>query len=142
MITKLASISSAAAADLVRIAIGEAERNGWSVAVCVTDPHGAILAAQRMDQATPPILDFARDKAMTAATMRKSTQAFAERMASSPSLTLGLSTRQGLLAWGGGLPIVADGAVVGGIGVSGARDHEDIACAEQALTALGMGWQV
>jgi uncharacterized protein GlcG (DUF336 family) len=93
-----------------------------------------------MDGVPPPILEFAQDKAFTAATMRRSTQAFAERMDSAPGFRLGLSTRNRLLAWGGGLPIVHGGVVVGGIGVSGAKDHEDILCAETALGAEGLGW--
>jgi uncharacterized protein GlcG (DUF336 family) len=74
--------------------------------------------------------------------MRRATAAFAERMASSQSLTLGLSTRSRLLPWGGGLPIVHGGKVIGGIGVSGAKDVEDITCAEAALGSLGLGWEV
>jgi uncharacterized protein GlcG (DUF336 family) len=50
---------------------------------------------------------------------------------------MGLSTRERLLTWGGGLPILHDGACVGGIGVSGAQDFEDIACARVALAEAG-----
>ena len=39
-------------------------------------------------------------------------------------------------SWAGGVPIFADGVCVGGIGVSGAKDHEDLACAH-ALDAAG-----
>jgi uncharacterized protein GlcG (DUF336 family) len=73
--------------------------------------------------------------------MRRSTAAFAEWMASSASVTLGLSTRTRLLPWAGGLQVVQDGKVVGGLGVSGAKDVEDIACAQSALTAFGFGWE-
>ena len=86
-------------------------------------------------------LEFALDKAYTAATMRKGTEAFFERMTSSPSLTLGFQNRARLMVWGGGLPIVHEGAVVGGIGVSGAQDFEDVACAKAALAAQGLGWE-
>jgi len=104
--------------------------------------QGQVIASARMDGVTPPILGFAEDKAFTAATMRRSTAAFAERMGSSPSLTLGLSTRTRLLPWGGGLPVVHEGQVIGGIGVSGGKDFEDIACAEAALSQAGLGWEV
>ena len=134
------SISAAEALDLVRRVADHAHSREWNVAVAVTDAQGNALASLRMDRAAPPILDFAQDKAYTAATMRRSTAAFAERMAETHSLTLGLSNRQRLLAWGGGLPIVHDGAVIGGIGVSGAKDFEDIECAEVALRALNFGW--
>lgn len=95
----------------------------------------------RMDGTTPPILEFALDKAFTAATMRRSTEAFHQRMESSPSLRLGLGNRPRLMVWGGGLPIVHDGQVIGGIGASGASDMDDIACATHALRAAGLSWE-
>ncbi len=142
MIVTRPMISSETALRLVQSAVAEAQRNGWSVAVCVVDPHGQMLAAARMDDATPPVLEFAQDKAFTAATMRRATAAFSERMHSSPALKLGFSNRARLMVWGGGLPITHEGSVVGGIGVSGAQDFEDIACAELALRAEGLGWEL
>ena len=142
MICQMTSLSAATALGMLTAAIARAEADGLRVAVCVCDMQGHVLASARMDGVTPPILGFAEDKAFTAATMRRSTAAFAERMAASPSLTLGLATRSRLLPWGGGLPVVHDGQVIGGIGVSGARDVEDIACAEAALAQSGFGWDV
>jgi uncharacterized protein GlcG (DUF336 family) len=142
MIVQMATLSCAAARQIVEAALAEAARQGLTVAVCVTDAQGHPLASARMEAATPPILTFAEDKAYTAATMRRATAAYAERMGARPSLMLGLSTRQRLLAWGGGLPVVHQGAVIGGIGVSGAQETEDVACAEAGLQALGLGWEV
>lgn len=133
------NVSSDSAMALVTAVIAEAGKNGWKVAVAVVDTHGDLLAAQRMDGVPAAINGFARDKAYTAAMTSKTTKAFGERMASSDGLRLGLSTRDRLITWGGGLPIFLDGACVGGIGVSGAQDFEDIACAEAALKAVGFG---
>lgn len=141
MITKLAMVSSESAMSLVISALEKARADGLSIAVAVVDAQGHVLASARMDEVSPPILEFAQDKAFTAATMRRSTEAFADRMGSSASLTLGLSTRSRLLVWGGGLPIFHEGRVIGGIGVSGAKDAEDIACAQEALKHLGLSWQ-
>lgn len=135
------AVSSATALRLAAAAVAEAERQGWRIAVAVVDRAGIPLALARMDKATPPILEFALDKAYTAATMRRSTEAFFERMTGSPSLTLGFQNRPRLMVWGGGLPIFHDGAVVGGIGVSGAQDFEDIACAKVALMRESLGWE-
>lgn len=134
-------LASATAMQLVQAAVGHAAGNGWKVAVCVVDPAGAPLASWRMDEVTPPIAEFAADKAYTAATMRRSTAAFFERMDGSASLRLGLANRDRLLVWGGGLPIFHAGKVIGGIGVSGAQDFEDIACAQTALEQAGLDWQ-
>ena len=132
------SVDSATAAEMTRAVAAHAAENGWTIATAVVDAQGSVLSLLRMDGVSPPIAEFALDKAYTAATMGKPTTAFADRMASSASLTLGLSTRDRLLAWGGGLPIVQEGVIIGGIGVSGARDEDDIACAHHALAAVGL----
>ena len=38
---------------------------------------------------------------------------------------------------GGGLPIIINGEVVGGIGVGGGSVEEDVACSQAGLDALG-----
>lgn len=131
-------ITPAAARQIVEAALAHAQDNGWEVAAAVTDPFGYLVAFGRTDNVAPPIGDFAMDKAYTAGTLRKSTKAFGDRMASSPTLSLGLSTRQRLIAWGGGVAIFENRACIGGLGVSGAQDHEDIACAEAAIRSLGL----
>lgn len=86
-----------------------------------------------MDGSPVTVAGFAQDKAYTAATAGRSTRAFAERMTSLPHLLAGLSTRDRLLAWPGGLPILHEGETIGGLGISGASDEED-----EALGAIGL----
>ncbi len=134
-------IACEAALRLVSASVDYAHEQQWRIAVAVVDGNGVVVSTLRMDGAAPPIHDFALDKAYTAATMRRSTEAFCQRMESSPSLRLGLGNRPRLMVWGGGLPIVHEGQVIGGIGVSGASDAEDIACATHALRVVGLGWE-
>lgn len=130
-------ISASDALGLVQTALAHASDNGWEVAVAVADPRGHLVAFLRSDNVFDPAIGFAIDKAYTAATLRRSSEAFGARMASSPALSLGFSTRERFITWAGGLPIFCDGTCIGGMGVSGAKDHEDIACAQAALTAQG-----
>lgn len=95
-----------------------------------------------MDGLTPAVADFARDKAYTAATMRRSSAAFFDRMDSAPSLRLGRANRERLLVWGGGLPVSHGNIGVGGIGVSGAQDFEDNTCAQAALDAVRLATKI
>ncbi|GKY89992.1 GlcG/HbpS family heme-binding protein [Sinisalibacter aestuarii] len=132
-------ITPAAAMGLVQGALDHARANGWEVAVAVVDPYGYLVAFGRSDNASPPVGEFAIDKAYTAGTLRRSSKSFGERMASSPRLSLGLGSRPRLMAWGGGVAVVEGETCIGGLGVSGAQEHEDIACAEAALRALGLG---
>jgi glc operon protein GlcG len=132
------TISCTAARSLVDTAIAHAESCGWCVAVAVVDISGDIVASGRMDGAPPAVADFASDKAYTASMVNKSTRAFFERMASSPELAMGLTNRRRLICWEGGLPILVNGALIGGIGVSGASGPEDAECASEALAGLGL----
>lgn len=130
-------ITAATALSLASTAIEHAKANGWEITVAVVDRAGNLLTFLRTDNVVTPAIEFALDKAYTAATLRNQTQAFGERMASQPTLSLGVGTRNRLLTWAGGVPIFADGVCVGGIGVSGAKDHEDLACAFAALEVAG-----
>ena len=130
------SVSYAAAARLVASAIGHAQAKGWRVCVAVCDSAGYAVAMGRMDGVAATVVDFAVDKAFTAATSGKSTRAFYERMSSSTELAMGLANRPRLLTWEGGLPIIENGEVIGGIGVSGAAGSEDAECAITALATL------
>lgn len=137
MLTDRKDLSSEAAILLATSAIDHARANGWDITVAVCDSTGNLLAFRRTDNVVIPAIEFAIDKAYTAATLRNQTKAFGERMASHPTLSLGVGTRSRLLTWAGGMPVFSGGICVGGIGVSGARDHEDMACAEAALAAAG-----
>jgi glc operon protein GlcG len=132
------SISYAAASRLVAAAISHAQNKGWRVCVAVCDASGLGVSMGRMDGVPQSVIDFATDKAFTAVMSGKSTHAFFERMSSSTELSMGLANRPRLITWEGGLPILEAGAVIGGIGVSGAAGQEDAECATAALAALGL----
>lgn len=124
------------ARQLVERALAHAVEKGWRVCAVVVDPSGHVVASGRMDGVPAPVFDYANDKAYTAGTLGKSTRAFFERMNSAPELHLGLVNRPRVCAWDGGLPIVEDGQVIGGLGVSGAAGPEDVECAQAALESL------
>lgn len=124
--------------EIVTAALDYAQKNGWQIAAAVVDPDGLLVSFGRTDGVAPPIGQFAQDKAYTAGTLRKSSKAFGDRMASSPSLSLGLSTRDRLLPWGGGVAILEKDVCIGGLGVSGAQEDEDIDCANAAILSAGL----
>lgn len=132
------SLTLEAARQLVAAAMAHAAAQGQKIAVAVVDQQGALMAFERMDGVQAPIVEFAIDKAYTAAVTGAPTKGFFERINSSDSLRLGLLSRPRLLVWGGGVPAREDGAVVGGLGVSGGPEDEDIACATAALVSVGL----
>ena len=141
MIVSKAFISSASAMALVQGAVAHAVSKDWGVCVAVVDPGGAALALWRMDDVSVAVIDFALDKAYTCAVMKRSTQGLFERTEESTAMRFQLANRPRMMVWGGGLPIYHEGQLVGGIGVSGAKDFEDIECCKVALAAVGLGFE-
>jgi len=83
-------------------------------------------------------VEIAIDKAYTAASFGFPTSAWPGIFAQEEALRMGLGVRPRLVSIGGGLPIVEDGARIGGIGVSGGSAEQDEACARAGLAAAGL----
>ncbi len=113
-------------------ALAEARRNKWTVAIAILDDGGHLLHFVRMDGATPASAGIAVDKGRTAAISRRSSGAWQERIKARPEML----KMPGILPVQGGLPILADGTCVGGVGVSGVQSHEDEQIAQAGIDAL------
>ena len=138
MISKKKDMSSKFAVKMAQAALDYAIDEGWEITVAVCDGSGILVAFMKTDNVIPAAVDFALDKAFTAATLRKATHEFGERMSSASGLSLGVGTRNRLITWTGGIPIFDGQDCVGGIGVSGAMDHQDLECADAALKSVGL----
>ncbi|HYZ31625.1 MAG TPA: heme-binding protein [Crenalkalicoccus sp.] len=133
---ELAEAHAMAAAAMARAAaLGVAET------VCVVDEGGHPLLIERMDGARPTGPQIAWNKAFTAAGHRRSTHLF-NRPPAGPALpgneAFGIQwSFEGRFAvFVGGFPVVVDGAVVGGIGLSGGNGEQDTECGLAGLAAL------
>jgi uncharacterized protein GlcG (DUF336 family) len=121
--------------DCERIAAGamaEAQRNKWIVAIAILDDGGHLLHFLRMDGATPASATIALEKARTAALSRRPSGVWQERIKARPELM----KMPGILPVQGGMPIMADGACLGAVGVSGVQSHEDEQIAQAGIDAL------
>jgi glc operon protein GlcG len=98
-----------------------AARNKWNVSIAVVDEGGFLIHLERMDGAVLQSPDIATQKARTAAISRSPTKALEEVVKERPAT----ATFPGRLPVQGGVPIIFRGQCVGGIGVSGAKSHED-----------------
>lgn len=132
------AISAAAAHTAVGAAVQAAEAMGLRINVAVTDRSGTLAAFLRMPGAFLHSVDIAIDKAYTAASFGFPTSQWGAVLAQDEMLRIGLSGRPRLVVFGGGLPILADGELIGGIGVSGGSAEQDEACARAGLQALGL----
>ncbi len=106
--------------------------------IAVVDEGGHLLAFSRMDGGKISSVQVALTKAVSAATRRSPTGPMPSAQDASVLLSIGLPLATGgsITPIRGGLPIVADGQVVGGIGVSSGTEDQDVECAEAGLAAL------
>ncbi|SKC44762.1 GlcG/HbpS family heme-binding protein [Ohtaekwangia koreensis] len=128
-------VSSKEAQALINAVIAEAERINESIAVAIVGPEGEPIAFLRMDEASPAASVIAQNKAYTSARDRKSTRKMGEFMLDNdrPPAFWG---DKGITGFGGGLPIVQNNKVIGGIGISGLSEDEDERIAAIAIQAV------
>lgn len=131
------SLTSEAAQRL----LDEAERRARELdnpfTIAVVDESGVLKAFRRMDGAVLLSVQIATDKAYTAAGFGLTTATWGEMVRGDALLGLaGPSSIDRLVAIGGGVPVTVDGAVVGGIGVSGGTAEMDADVAQAAVAAL------
>lgn len=134
--TLLLGINWEAAVIAARAAVLHAEANGWRINVAVVDRSGNLMSFLRMPGAFLHSIDIAIDKAYTAASFGFSTKDWMSHIGHDDGMKFGFSARPRLVVFGGGLPIPAGGDWIGGIGVSGASEAEDEACARAGLAAI------
>jgi glc operon protein GlcG len=129
------TVSAAGARRVVEAAVRRAEQIGVAVVVWVVDPGGHDVAMLRMDRAPLLSRQVARDKAWSAVAFGQPTTWWATLLDDDPALAaLGRGNR--LMPVAGGLPLRVDGALVGGVGVSGASAEQDGDIAGAGAAAL------
>lgn len=136
-------LSNALAQQMVAACFADQVANGYSnVNVFVVDDGGHLLAASRQDGACKACAGIAENKAITSALYGAPTRvmgdlSFGENRDGVDAGLPGAAFVPGIVAFAGGLPITTmDGALLGGIGVSGASSDEDEQCAQAGIDAI------
>ena len=132
-----ASLGAGDAQLAIQVIQAELVRRSKSAVIAVADDHGELIGLLRGDGAPMPSIVIATNKAWTAARERK------------PSFELGQASRdpqkgfdmayygdRRYIGWGGGVPVVVAGNVVGAIAVSGLSQEEDMELAGMAVAAV------
>ena len=122
-------INAAGAKKIAAGVLAECQKNHWNVAVAVVDNHGYLVYFERMDNTQTASMDIAVGKAKAAATYRRPTRVFMDVINKAPAT----ATLPGVFASPGGLPIMMDGKVIGGVGVSGVTGDQDEQCSKAGL---------
>ncbi|QKV53494.1 GlcG/HbpS family heme-binding protein [Comamonas antarctica] len=128
---ELADVKAIAAA-----AEAEALKNKWAVSIAIVDDGGHLLWLQRLDGAAAISAQIAPAKANTSALGRRDSKIYEDIVNGGRTAFLSAPALQGLLE--GGVAIVKDGQVIGAVGVSGVKSHEDAQIARAGIAAIGL----
>lgn len=118
---------------LIQAGIAEANKRGWPEDFAVVDWSGHLVAFARMDGAQLGSIAIAEHKARTAVEFRRPTSSF-ETGVQKYGFNYLLSFDD-IIAVGGGIPLVQDGKIVGGIGCSGGTTSQDVVLCKAVLGA-------
>jgi glc operon protein GlcG len=128
-------ITTEQAKRAVSAALAEARANNWSMAAAVVDPGGILVYFERMDDTQNASSKIAIDKAVSAAfdgVLKHLGRPLEQR----GGVGVRVMSLRGAMPVEGGVPIVIDGKIVGGLGVSGGTAEQDGQCAKAATDAM------
>jgi uncharacterized protein GlcG (DUF336 family) len=123
------------ALTLVAAARRLAGAHGVAMTFAVVDEGGHLIALERMDGAAWATVEIAIGKAWTASAWRSPSADQAAKARALPQFAAAISVASHgrYTPQDGGLPVVVDGAVLGGAGASGGTGQQDAEILAQAL---------
>ena len=125
------------AKQAIRAAVSEAKKNKAGGVIAVVDEGGNLMALERLDNTFSAGANISIGKARTAVLFKRPTKAFEDIIGKGRTAMVALNDFTPLQ---GGIPIIVDGQLVGGIGVSGAssaQQDEEFAIAGANALMLG-----
>jgi uncharacterized protein GlcG (DUF336 family) len=117
----------------------EAERRSLALAMCVVDGGGNVIASARMDGAALGAMQLAVGKAYTAVLWGTRSGYFMQSTQPGGDDWGFNATDPRIVVYAGGVPLLVDGVLVGGLGASGGTAVQDEECVEAAARAVGFG---
>jgi len=133
-ITSLGHVEAWKAIEVIQEEMLKREKAG---VIAIVDGHGELIALLRVDGAPLTSIQIAANKAYAAARERKPSRDIGQRSRDpQQGFDIAYFGDPKIVGWGGGLPVMLDGAVVGAIGVSGLPEAEDIELAQKGVDAI------
>lgn len=118
-------------------ALAQCQADGYRVSVAVVDHGGVLKVLLRDNGASTMSISSGTRKAYTAVNFGRSTQELATAVAENPALEGLRQIDPQVLILGGGLPIVVNDVIIGGVGVGGApAGNLDEVCAQAGINEL------
>ena len=128
-------VTTEQARKAVSAALAEARANNWTMAAAVVDPAGILVYFERIDDTQNASSQIAVDKARSAALFKRPTKTFQDSVERG-GIGIRVTKLRGAVPVDGGVPIVVNGQIVGGLGVSGGTAEQDGQCAKAATDAM------
>jgi len=128
------ALTQSLALRMLEAITNKAEELRIKINAAVVDEGANLKAFIRMDEAALLSGEIAQNKAYTAAAFGKPTEEWYPLIKDEPALLNGIVHTNRLVIFGGGIPLVYNGVIVGGIGVSGGTSDQDVQCALAGLT--------
>ena len=122
--------------DAKKIAVAaeaEALRNSWRVVIAIVDDGGHLLYLQRNHGTQFGSVEIAIQKARAAVAFQRPTKVTEDAVLGGRLIHLALP---GVLPAEGGVPLMHDNQIIGGLGISGVRSFEDGQIAQAGVAAL------
>jgi len=132
------TITADSARRVVEAAATAARKAGVPMCIAVTCPSGHLVQFERMDGAPLLSVEIAINKAYTSVGFGMATHRWHEFIKDDAPLLHGIVHTPRLVTFGGGYPIVEDGAIIGGLGISGGHYSQDMEVAKKALASVGL----
>jgi glc operon protein GlcG len=123
------------AKKLMAGAEAEAKKNNWPVAISVVDSGGNLVMLVKLDNTQHGSVAIATGKATTSVNLKRPTKALQDAIAAGGG-GLRLLAVEGITPLEGGVPIIVDGKIIGGVGVSGVTSEQDAQVANAGISAL------
>jgi uncharacterized protein GlcG (DUF336 family) len=128
-----APISLERAQAAIAATAAEARKHDWKLCIAVVDSGGNLVAFERMDGAQIASVQISEHKARASAMFRRETKVF--ETAIQQNNYNYILTLDGVIGSRGGIPLVENGKLIGGIGCSGGTGSQDeVACKAGVLT--------
>jgi glc operon protein GlcG len=125
---------------LVEAATAEAKANNANVAIAVVDSNGDLVYFIRMDGASARAVTSSQGKARAAILFGLPTKVAADAVAAgtplSATLNPSVASAFPIAVQQGGLPIIKDGKVIGGVGIGGASPASDEMFAQKGIDSI------
>lgn len=136
--TTVTTLTAEGALKALNAAHAKSLEIGVPVNIAVCDAAGNELAFLRPDGAALLSAGIARDKAYSVVAFNGlPTSRWYGLIKDEPALLHGIVHRDRLVIFGGGVPVLLDGAVVGAVGCSGGSAEEDELVAQAGADAVG-----